>query len=287
MSNADSVQAAFISYHRRRQIKRWVQHALMAVALFVIVFPIYWTLSTSLRPTEVIQSLDLRLVSLQVTFDHYLFLLEETLFVDWFINSTLVALGVITLTVTFATLGGYGLARLDLPYKRGFARGVLVGYMFPPILLGIPMFIIWQRLGIINSRIGLILAETALALPFSLWLMWNFFQSVPYSLEEAAIMSGASRFRAFRDVALPMARPGVIAVIVYAFAVSWNEFTLAQILISDREKFVMTIGLETLINQNLVPWGPMMAASLVSIVPALLLVYFLQKYLIRGFSITR
>jgi multiple sugar transport system permease protein len=158
--------------------------------------------------------------------------------------------------------------------------------MFPAILLGIPMYIMWRDLGLLNSRIGLILAETALALPFSLWLMWNFFQSVPYSLEESAQMAGATRFQAFVDVALPMARPGMVAVLVFAFATSWNEYTLAQILMTDQSNYVITIGLDTLINDQLIPWGQMMAATFITLIPAFLLVYFLQKYLIRGFQIS-
>ncbi len=282
----DTLQAAFISYRRRRQLKRWFQHGLLLVAMILILFPIYWALSTSLRDVSSLQGEHVALFSADFTLEHYRFLLTETPFLTWLGNSLLVAAGVMVLTVVFATLGGYGLARLNLTYKRTFARGVLLGYMFPPILLAIPMYIIWQRIGILNSHIGLILAETALALPFSLWLMWNFFQSVPYSLEESAQMNGASRFQAFVDIALPMARPGIIAILVFAFAVSWNEYTLAQILMSDRSKFVVTIGLDQLVYDNLVPWGPMMGAAFITIVPTFLLVYFLQKYLIRGFRIT-
>lgn len=285
-STADSMTANVISYRRRSQIRKLIHYGLLGMGLTVILFPIYWTLATSLRPTQNVQSRDATIIPTELTFEHYWTLLESTSFVTWMTNSILVAAGVCLLTVVFATLGGYGLARLDLSFKQTFARTVLLGYMFPAILLGIPMYIMWRDLGLLNSRIGLILAETALALPFSLWLMWNFFQSVPYSLEESAQMAGASRFQAFVDIALPMARPGMVAVIVFAFATSWNEFTLAKILMTDQSLFVITIGLDTLINDQLIPWGQMMAATFITLIPAFLLVYFLQKYLIRGFQIS-
>lgn len=285
-TSGDPMTSNLVSYRRRAQLRRIAHYGILSVALTVILFPLYWTFTTSIRPEQSVRSGEATLIPQEITFEHYQALLDSTSFVTWFTNSVVVAAGVCLLTVVFATLGGYGLARLDLSFKQTFARSVLLGYMFPAILLGIPMYIMWRDLGLLNSRLGLILAETALALPFSLWLMWNFFQSVPYSLEESAQMAGATRFRAFVDVALPMARPGMVAVIVFAFATSWNEYTLAQILMTDQANYVITIGLDTLINDQLIPWGQMMAATFITLLPAFLLVYFLQKYLIRGFQVS-
>jgi multiple sugar transport system permease protein len=285
-TSGDPMTSDFVSYRRRSQLRKVGHYGLLGAALTIILFPLYWTFTTSIRPDQNVRSGDATLIPREITFEHYQALLEGTSFVTWFTNSVVVAAGVCLLTVVFATLGGYGLARLDLSFKQTFARSVLLGYMFPAILLGIPMYIMWRDLGLLNSRLGLILAETALALPFSLWLMWNFFQSVPYSLEESAQMAGATRFQAFVDVALPMARPGMVAVIVFAFATSWNEYTLAQILMTDQSNYVITVGLDTLINDQLIPWGEMMAATFITLLPAFLLVYFLQKYLIRGFQVS-
>lgn len=275
---------ALIPYRYRQFLFRWLKRGLLVFGMFLIIFPLYWAFATSIRGTPEVSSFDL--LPNTLTLEHYHWLLTQTSFFLWFGNSTIISIGVILLTVVAATLGGYGLARVDVPYKRTFARGVLAGYMFPPILLGIPMFIIWSDIGMLNSRIGLIFAQTALALPFSLWLMWKFFQSVPYSLEESAQMSGASRFQAFYDVALPMAVPGIIAVVIYAFAVSWNDFTLARILLSDQDLFPLTLGLNLLIDDRIIPWGPMMASVFLTIVPAFALVYFLQKYLLEGFRVS-
>jgi multiple sugar transport system permease protein len=155
--------------------------------------------------------------------------------------------------------------------------------MFPPILLAIPMFLLWREIGVMDTYIGLILAETAISLPFSLWLMWKFFQTVPYSLEESAITAGASRFRAFYDVALPMSKPGMIAVAVFSYAVSWNAYTMPKVLMVTETKWPLTIGIHSLTQQQTVYWGQVMAASALVILPAFVFVYFLQKYLLRGF----
>ncbi|MFC6989703.1 carbohydrate ABC transporter permease [Haloplanus sp. GCM10025708] len=196
----------------------------------------------------------------------------------------------------YPRLGGCGVAddhhgdarriRADphrLPQKRTFARTILFGYMFPAILLAIPMFIFWRQLGWINSFIGLIFADTAVSLPFSLWLMWKFFQTVPYSLEESAYMNGATRFRAFYEIALPMAKPGMVAVAVFSYAIAWNEFTIPSVLMVSSDKWVLTIGLYSFTVQNSILWGQLMAASAMTIIPSFLFVFFLQKYLLRGF----
>jgi len=156
--------------------------------------------------------------------------------------------------------------------------------MFPAILLAIPMFILWRELNLLDSYIGLILAITALSLPFALWLMWKFFQTVPVSQEEAAMMNGATRFEALRDIVFPQALPGSIAVATYSFAVGWNVYTIPKILISRRDLFVLTVGIETLVESQLVLWGPLLAASFLTMLPPVLFVYFLQKYLLRGFK---
>jgi len=272
-----------LTYPTRRRLKRAVFYLGLVIPLFIVLFPIFWMFNTSIRPLETVVTQSPSLLPPTVTLENYEAILLEGEFPIFLKNSLIVAFGVVALTTAFSTLGGYGLARLELRFKRVFARGVLFGYMFPSILLSIPMFIFWRRLGIINSHFGLILAESALALPFSLWLMWKFFQTVPESLEESARMAGASRFRAFADIALPMAKPGMIAVAIFSFSISWNAFTMPKILMPDRQNYVITVGLETLVIGDRLMWGEIMAGSFIAILPALLFIYFLQKYLLRGF----
>jgi multiple sugar transport system permease protein len=269
---------------QQESAQRMAQFGVLLSGLAVIIFPLFWMFSTALRPTGQMFTQPVPLLPQSVTLTHFVSIFVDSNFLIYYKNSIIVATGVVALTTVTATLGGYGLTRLDIPYKKIFARGILFGYMFPPILLSIPMFLFWKELGILNSYIGLILAETAISLPFSLWMMWKFFQTVPESLEESAQMSGASRFRALWDIALPMAKPGMIAVAVFSYAVSWNSYTIPKVLMTDIQKWPLTVGVHSFTQQHQVLWGQVMAASALIILPGFIFVYFLQKYLLRGFQ---
>lgn len=272
-----------LPYHARRGVLRFLFYLTLVGALILIVFPLFWMFSTAFRSPADMFTRPISYFPDTLTLAHFESIFFESDFVQYYINSLIVAVGVVLLTTVTSTLGGYGLTRLEIPFKRSFARAVLFGYMFPSILLAIPMFIFWQQFGMINSYVGLILAETALSLPFSLWLMWKFFQTVPMSLEESARMAGASRFRAFFEIALPMAKPGMIAVAVFAYAGSWNAYTMPRILMPDSSKWPLTVGVYSFVQQFDVSWGDVMAASALILIPSFLFVLFLQQYLLRGF----
>jgi len=272
-----------LSYPVRGRIRTTIFYLLLIVSLAVLVFPLFWMFSTSFRPPSEMFTRPMSYLPSTISLTHFESILFNSNFLLYYQNSLIVAAGVVILTTVTATLGGYGLTRLEIPYKKTFARSVLFGYMFPSILLAIPMFIYWRQLGMINSYIGLILAETALSLPFSLWLMWKFFQTVPLSLEESAQMAGASRFRAFYEIALPMAKPGMIAVAVFSYAGSWNAYTLPRVLMPDAEKWPLTVGVYSFVQQFDTNWGEVMAASALILIPSFIFVFFLQKYLLRGF----
>lgn len=272
-----------LSHPQRRLVKKALFYLLLAGALVVYLFPIVWMFDTAIRPPSDMFAKPVHLIPAGVSLVHIEGLLAGR-FPLWYFNSIVYALAVVVVTVIASTLGGYGLTRLDIPHKKKFATGIIFGYMFPPILLAIPMYIFWRQLNILNTYFGLVLALSAFQIPFALWLMWKFFQTVPYSLEESAQMAGANRFRAAYDVALPMAKPGMIAVAVQAYAFSWNEFTMPKILVPEITRWPLTVGLYSFTQQNQILWGQLMAASALAVIPALVFVYFLEKYLLKGFQ---
>ncbi|MFC6825284.1 carbohydrate ABC transporter permease [Halopelagius fulvigenes] len=272
-----------LSYGARKRLLNKTADLLILFSVLIVVVPLFWMLSTSLRPTDTLFNLPTPILPQNPTLEAFDNVINNSNFTTWYFNSIIVAVGVVTLTTVTSTLAGYGLTRLDIPYKKTFARIILFGYMFPAILLAIPMFIFWRQLGWIDSHLGLVFAETAVSLPFGIWMMWKFFQTVPVSLEESAQMAGASRFRAFYEIALPMAKPGMVAVAVFSYAVAWNEFTMPTILLVNNESWVLTIGLFSFTMQNQVLWSQLMAASTLTVIPSFIFVYFLQKYLLRGF----
>lgn len=274
-----------LSYPQRRKLKDGVQYALLTVVAVGVFFPIFWIFNSALRPIGTLITASPDVFTTSLTLENYRVLLFETRFPVYLRNSIIITAGVVGLTTTLATLGGYGLARIDIPHKKYFARGILFGYMFPAILLAIPMYILWNGIGITNSFIGVILAVTSASLPFSLWLMWQFFQTVPESLEESARMAGATRFQAFVDVALPMAKPGIIACSIFSFAIAWGDYTFALVIMSDLSLLPITVGMErSFMPGQHTNWELLMAGSSIAVIPPLLFVYFLQKYFLRGFS---
>lgn len=273
-------RTTYYVWKRRAEVAGF--YALVALIVLVFIFPIFWMFSTAFRPESEMFVREVRLLPRTWTVGNWSRVFNSGV-PRYFFNSIVVSAGVVALTTTLATFGGYGLSRLDFPQKRNITRAILIGYMFPPILLGIPMFIIWRMLGILNSYLGLILALTALSLPFSVWMLWKFFQAVPHSMEESATIMGATQFEAFYDVALPLAKPGIIAVAVFSYAVAWNAYTIPRIIVPDSSRWVLTVGLHSFIEGDLVNWGEIMAGSALAVVPAFLFVYFLQKYLLRGF----
>lgn len=277
-----------LSHPQRERIKTFLLYLLLVPPIVAILFPILWMLQTALRtqaalfvsPQPIIPFVDF-----VPTLDTFEVLMKDTLFTTYYKNSILITAGVVVLTTVSSTLGGYGLTRLDIPFKKTFARGILAGYMFPAIMLSIPMFVLWRYVGMLNTYLGVILAETALALPFSLWLMWQFFQTVPESLEESALVGGATRFHAFKDIALPMAKPGMIAVAIFAYAIGWNNFTLPLVILTDKQMWPLTVGIQSFVRGYNILWNQVMAGTFLMIIPSFLFVLFLQSYILRGFRV--
>ena len=263
----------------RRTIVGWT----LGIVMF---FPVYWMAISSLKSEIELFSRDIRYLPTSVTFDNYAAVLGATEFVAYFINSLIVAAGCIVFTLIAAVLGGYGLTRSRIRGKTLIARVFLVSYMFSPLMVAIPLYILGRDLGLLNSYAGLILSHMSMSLPFGLWLMWKFFLAIPVSYEEAAWTDGASPLRALIDVVLPMAAPGMTAVAVFSFAVSWGDFTMAAILVPDSRMWTVSVGMLTFIDQHSVHWGMIMAGAVFVATPPLLLVFFLQRYLIMGLRIS-
>jgi multiple sugar transport system permease protein len=265
---------------------RWAPLGLLLAVLAIVAFPFYWMLLSSFTPREVLFRPPYRLFRTDLSLGNYRDLLFATEFLVYFRNSLIAAVGAIVLNVIAATLCGYGLTRFAFPGKKGFAFGTLFSYMFPPMLMAIPLYILFSALQMRNTFTGLILAHMAISLPLNIWLMWQYFQIVPQSLEEAAWVSGASRLSALRQVCLPSARPGILSVAIFSFALSWNDFTFAFILQTERAMFTLPVGLATFVEQTGVHWGMVMAAAVLVSVPTFLLVFFLQRYLLSGLKVS-
>jgi len=199
------------------------------------------------------------------------------------LNSVIVALGTMILSVSLGTLGGYGLSRLDLRGKKHLAFWIISTRMAPIAVVIIPLFFLYNMLGLLSTYTGLIIAHTTFNLPFAVWLMRSFFDEVPVALEEAAMIDGATRWQAFRKVSLPLVWPGMGATAIIAVIFSWNDFMFAFIF-SSNETQTMPVAAANLVTQTGILWGRVMATGVVILLPMLLFGIIVKNHLVSGLT---
>lgn len=298
-----ALREAVASYRRRfrrgtiaaspiERLGLWL--ALLGV-LVVTLFPFYWMLYTSVVPASRLYLTDPQLLLPgmtlesplpELTWQNYQDLLsaESIPFVQYFINSVVIATISAALGLVFSIFGAYSFARLEYPGQAIFSRGVLLTYMFAGILMVIPIYQILIWLGLVNTHAGVILTHFTFVIPLGLYMLGNFFRSIPQEIEEAALMDGYSRLEVILKITIPMSTPAIVAVYLYSFILSWNEYLYAKILLKDSELYTLPIGIENLqlAFQNV--WGEVMAASILTTIPVLVMFLYLQRYLVEGLN---
>jgi ABC-type glycerol-3-phosphate transport system permease component len=245
--------------------------------------PLLWMLYSAFKAPVDLFAYPPRLAG-PYTLGNFKRLLVDTGFAVYLKNSIVVAGVTVALDVVIATFGAYSLTRYRYPGKALLANVTLFTYMFAPIMLIIPISLLLKELELTNTHLGLVLAYTAISLPFTLWLLRAFFQSLPVELEHAAWVDGASRFRSLVHVVVPMALPGVIATSVFAFVVVWNDYLFARVILNDRALQTMPVGLQDIYESTIVDWGLLMAGSVLVTIPAILFFLVVQRFLIRGWG---
>lgn len=259
-----------------------LRFVLLGLALFVFLFPYYWLLKTSFEPTSIITG-DVVLFPPEFTLEHYREV-RETDLVPSLVNSLIAAVGTMILTTVVALLGAYSITRYVFPGRKKAAKLVLLAYMFPNTALIVPMFEMVSDLGMLNNPATLIFLHSMIALPFSLWILQSYLESIPRELEEAALVEGASEFGAFRHITIPQAVPAIIAVAILAFIMSWGEYMFAYVLTTDSSQYTVPVKVTQLLGGYRVDWGLVAAASIVATVPVLALFWLMVKYLGRGIA---
>jgi multiple sugar transport system permease protein len=255
------------------------------IVLFAIgAFPLLWMLSTALKPSGEIFATPPTLVPKSFTLENFSRLIAETSFLTYFRNSVTVSLATVLLTLVVASAGAYGLTRFNFPGREKVAGLILMTYMFAPIMIIIPFYILVKQLGLVNTQLALVLSYTTFCLPFCLWLLRSFFQSIPLELEEAALVDGAGYGRAVLHVVLPLALPGLIASGIFTFILAWNDFLFALVLITSEELKTLPVGVNDLFNATIVDWGMIMAAGVMITVPTIVFFVAVQRYLVQGWG---
>jgi ABC-type glycerol-3-phosphate transport system permease component len=269
----------------RRRLGRGVVLGAGGLGLAAIgAFPLLWMLSTALKPPGEIFASPPRLWPAEATLENFGRLLADTNFATYFANSVVVSGATVLLTLAVSIAGAYALARTDFRGREAIAGLILLTYMFAPILIIIPFSVLVKQLGLINTRLALVLSYTTFCLPFCLWLLRAFLRSIPLELEEAALVDGADRRRAVWYVVAPLALPGIIAAGIFTFILAWNDFLFALVLITSEELKTLPVGINDLFNATIVDWGMIMAAGVLITVPTVGFFIAVQRYLIQGWG---
>ncbi|CZT36669.1 carbohydrate ABC transporter membrane protein 2, CUT1 family [Rhizobium sp. 9140] len=257
--------------------------AILAYVVFAL-FPLYWLLKVSVTPNDLLYSEGVRMWPSHATLEHYRYVLENSAFPVFFRNSLIVA-GSTALAVTLiSSLSGYALSRFTFRGKYAVVALMLITQMFPLVMLVAPIFKMLSPLGLTNSLTGLIIVYTAFNVPFATFLMQSFFDGIPRDLEDAAMIDGASRFTAFRQIILPLTLPGIAATLGFVFTAAWSELLFALMLISGNDSATFPVGLLTFVSKFSVDFGQMMAAGVMALVPACLFFLLIQRYLVQGLT---
>ena len=241
-------------------------------------------MKVSVTPNDLLYSEGMRLWPSRITFDHFDFVLAHSDFPIFFRNSLIVSLTTAVISTALAALAGYALSRFAFRGKLWVAGLLLVTQMFPLVMLVAPIFKMLSPLGLTNSLTGLIIVYTAFNVPFASFLMQSFFDGIPRDLEEAAMIDGASRFTAFRQIIVPLTLPGMAATLGFVFTAAWSEMIFALMLISGNEKATFPVGLLTFVSKFSVDFGQMMAAGVLALIPACLFFLLIQRYLVQGLT---
>ena len=286
-----SVSSLASSNQRKKDQGKSMKEIAARVGLYVAViliciysfFPIYWMILSSLRPPEKL-FLDTSLVFWPPDLSSYKSLLQLTNYPANFLNSVLMAMATIVVATTLSSFIAYGATRLRFRGKTTLVASMLFAYMFPPLMLVIPMSALFRIAGLADSLWGLLIAHLAISLPLAVWLLWGFFKSMPFDLEEAAMVDGCSQFGAFIKVVLPLSAPGLITVGIFSFLLSWADYVFALILIMSDDRKTLPVGLASMLGAQDLRWGEILAGATLIALLLFVIFMFCYRYFVAGLT---
>jgi multiple sugar transport system permease protein len=279
----DSTGMAYLDTPARRWMTVYLP---LGVFLFVLLFPFYWMGMTSFKP-------DAELISREAnpfwihhpTFAHFEKLLFHTSYPDWMWNTIIVSVVSTFASLATSVLAAYAIERLRYKGSKQVGLAIFLAYLVPPSILFIPLATVVFQLGIFDTRWALILTYPTFLVPVCTWLLMGYFRSIPYELEECALIDGATRWQILTKIILPLAVPGLISAGIFAFTLSWNEFIYALTFVSSSEVKTVPVGVVTeLVEGDVYHWGSLMAGALLGSLPVAILYSFFVEYYVSGMT---
>ena len=260
-------------------------HIVLVLSTLFAIYPVLRVISISLRPGDRLLTKSLAIIPANASLASYYKLFFEEPFLRWMMNSLVISFAVTVVGVALAATAGYAFSRYQFRGRNFSLIGLITTQMFPVTMLLLPLFIMLIKLGLYDSYFGLIIAYSATALPFTVWQMKGYYDTIPYSLEEAAMIDGASPFYAFYRIVLPLALPALAITALFSFMAAWSEYLVAAVLLQDRSLFTLPLGLKLFQSNMEVAWGLYSAGAVIVSIPVVVIFILLSRWLISGLTL--
>ncbi len=267
------------------KIEKIISYSILTFFSAFAIYPILVVFSISIRPGDRLLSKSLAIIPDDFSFISYIQLFTEHPFLRWMLNSVIVSLLVTVFAVVLAATSGYAFSRYKFRGRGASMIAIITTQMFPVTMLLLPLFIMLINIGAYDSYIGLIIAYSATALPFTVWQMKGYYDTIPFSLEEAATIDGAGQFTIFSRIILPLALPALAITSLFSFMTAWSEYLVAAVLIQDQDLFTLPIGLKLFSSNMEVAWGLYSAGAIVVSIPVVILFLSLSRWLVSGLTL--
>ena len=274
-----------LSLERQKQVKYFLIHAVLVLVSLLFIYPLLRIFSVSLRPGDRLFSPDLSIIPANATFKAYASLLKDTMFLRWLWNSLIITLATSLIGVSLASTAAYAFSRFRFPGKKAGLILLLSSQMIPAGMLILPLFLMIMKLGLMNTYLGMIIAYSVSSLPFSIWILKGYYDTIPRSLEEAALVDGTSQVGAFWRIILSLSTPALSIAFLFNFTTAWNEYLVARVVLFSSKQYTWTLGLFELQGQYITQWGMFAAGSMLVTIPVLCVFLYSSKWLISGLTI--
>ncbi len=262
-----------------------IQYALIITLLILLLFPIFWMIISSIQPSSKLMNLPPEFLPSNPTLENYIKIISNAKYLRYFGNSFITAGGTVFLCLCIAIPAGYAFSRYRFPLRNTIMTFLMSVQMFPIVVILISLYTFYMRWNLLSTYRGLILVDTAFALPLAINLMKSFFDTLPKSLDESATIDGAGRFRILWSILIPLVLPGLLAVGIYTFLNAWDDYLMALTIMQDTNMKTLTVGLaQSFLGEYAYDYGALMAFSLCGSLPVVLVFIFLQKYMISGLT---
>ncbi len=270
--------------NRKEKVGNAFCHIYLIVLSLIAVFPLVWVLLCSVKSSGELTSNPTRFFPKHFTLENFTHVIHDLGFAKNIGNSLIIAIITTCIAIVISSMAAYGIVRFFPKLGSIMSKVLVATYMFPPILLAIPYSMVMAKLGLVNTRIGLIIVYLSFSVPYAVWMLVGFFKTVPLGIEEAAKVDGANKFQTFIQIVLPLVMPGIVATAIYTFINAWNEFLYSLILINSTDKMTVSVALKSLQGAEILNWGDMMAASALVVVPSVIFFMFIQNKIAGGMT---